>query len=239
MIKLVRVLFLLYLEPNRHMQQQDMRVNTKSTNTKQVGTGKSEPASETSAARVAVAAATATSEPADKMEQIRELMFGGTVRDFDRRLRDILDRLDTESARLSTDFDARLVALEARIAPQIEKLLQQLRSESAARQSALDDLDTRLSQALRTQRNEINAVLQQHEDNAESAEARAREALAQSEQKSTAALAQLREALVNARLELGGEKLAREDLADLMAEVALRLRGAQDVVGSGANAARR
>jgi hypothetical protein len=180
----------------------------------------------------AVAAQAANAEPADKMEQIRELMFGGTVRDFDRRMKELGDRLEAEAARITADYEARLAALEARIAPQIEKLVQQLRQESAARKSALDDLDTRAAQALRSQRDEINAVLQQHEDHAEAAAARGREALAQTEQKLQSALQQLREALAAARSELGGEKLAREDLADLMAEVSLRLRGAQDVVAA-------
>lgn len=175
----------------------------------------------------------ANAEPADKMEQIRELMFGGTVRDFERRMKELGDRLEVEAARITGDYEARIAALESRIAPQIEKLVQQLRQESAARKSALDDLDTRSAQALRSQRDEINAVLQQHEDHAEAAAARAREALAQSEQKLQAALQQVREALASARDELGGEKLAREDLADLMAEVSLRLRGAQDVVTAG------
>ncbi|MFT4257375.1 MAG: hypothetical protein QM599_10520 [Pseudoxanthomonas sp.] len=174
--------------------------------------------------------AAANAEPGDKMEQIRELMFGGTVRDFDRRMRELGDRLEAETARIVADYEARLAALESRIAPQIEKLVQQLRQESAARKDALDDLDSRFGQALRSQRNELDTVLQQHEDNAEAAAERAREALAQSEQKAQAAHQQLREALAAARTELGGEKLAREDLADLMAEVSLRLRGAQDVV---------
>ncbi len=175
----------------------------------------------------------ANAEPADKMEQIRELMFGGTVRDFDRRMKELGDRLDAELARATSALDARIGALESRLDTQLEKLTTQLRAESAARQGALDDLESRLNQSLRTQRNEINAVLQQHEDAAGVAEARARDALAQFDAKTANALQQLRDALATARTELGGEKLAREDLADLMAEVSLRLRGAQDVVKSG------
>lgn len=175
----------------------------------------------------------ANAEPTDKMEQIRELMFGGTVRDFDRRMKELGDRLEAELARTTSALDARINALESRIDTQLEKLTAQLRTESAARQSALDDLESRLNQSLRTQRNELNAVLQQHEDIAEAAEARARDALAQLDAKTAGALQQLRDALATARTELGGEKLAREDLADLMAEVSLRLRGAQDVVKSG------
>ena len=168
-----------------------------------------------------------------KMDQIRELMFGGVVRDFDRRIQEVSERMESELARLANDYENRVATLEARLDPQIEKLGVQLRQESAARTSALDDVDVRFSQAQRTQRSEVNAVLQQHEDNATAAEARAREALAQLDQRTQAALQSVRDALAAARNELGGQKLAREDLADLMAEVSLRLRGTQDASKGG------
>ena len=168
-----------------------------------------------------------------KMDQIRELMFGGVVRDFDRRIQEVSERMESELSRLANDYEKRVAALEARLDPQIEKLGTQLRQESAARTSALDDVDVRFSQAQRTQRSEVNAVLQQHEDNATAAEARARDALAQLDQRTQAALQSVRDALASARNELGGQKLAREDLADLMAEVSLRLRGTQDASKGG------
>ena len=64
-------------------------------------------------------------------------------------------------------------------------------------------------------------------------EARARDALAQLDQRTQPALQSVRDALASARNELGGQKLAREDLADLMAEVSLRLRGTQDASKGG------
>lgn len=169
----------------------------------------------------------------NKMDQIRELMFGGVVRDFDRRIKEVSDRMESELGRLSADYEKRVAALEARLDPQIEKLHVQLRQESAARTSALDDVDVRFGQAQRTQRSEINAVLQQHEDSAAAAENRARDALAQLDERNQAALQSVRDALTSARSELGSQKLAREDLADLMAEVSLRLRGTQDASKSG------
>ena len=169
----------------------------------------------------------------NKMEQIRELMFGGVVRDFDRRIQDVSERMESELSRLAGDFEKRVAALEARLDPQLEKLATQLRQESTARTSALDDVDVRFSQSQRTQRSEINAILQQHEDSATAAEARAREALSQLDARTQAALQAVRDALASARNELGGQKLAREDLADLMAEVSLRLRGTQDASKSG------
>lgn len=169
----------------------------------------------------------------NKMDQIRELMFGGVVRDFDRRLKELAEHMDGELARVAIDYERRIASVEARLDPQLEKLGTLLRQESAARTSALDDIDVRFAQAQRTQRSEINAVLQQHEDNADAAEARAREALAQLDERTQAALQAVREALSSARNELGGQKLAREDLADLMAEVSLRLRGTRDAAQDG------
>ena len=168
----------------------------------------------------------------NKMDQIRELMFGGVVRDFDRRLKELSDRAESEMARIVADYEQRIAALEARLDPRIETLATQLRQESVARTSALDDVDVRFAQAQRTQRSEINAILQQHEDSAHAAESRAREALAQFDERTKTSLQAVRDALASTCSELRGQKLAREDLADLMAEVSLRLRGAQDAAKS-------
>jgi hypothetical protein len=168
----------------------------------------------------------------NKMDQIRELMFGGVVRDFDHRLKELSDRAESEMARIVADYEQRIAALEARLDPRIETLATQLRQESVARTSALDDVDVRFAQAQRTQRSEINAILQQHEDSAHAAESRAREALAQFDERTKTSLQAVRDALASTCSELRGQKLAREDLADLMAEVSLRLRGAQDAAKS-------
>ncbi len=41
----------------------------------------------------------------DKMDQIRELMFGGVVRDFDRRIKELGDRTESEMARVVADYE--------------------------------------------------------------------------------------------------------------------------------------
>jgi hypothetical protein len=168
-----------------------------------------------------------------KMEQIRELMFGGVVRDFDRRLKEMADRVEDEIARACEDYQKRIAALEARLDTQIERMQVQLRQEAAARAVALDDLDTRFGQALRTQRSEVNAILQRHEDEAVAGEARAREALGALEAQTRQNIHALKDALSSSRLQINDEKLAREDLADLMAELSLRLRGTQDPADNG------
>ena len=195
--------------------------------TKQKG-GASRPAA------VPVAADGAGAEGGDrKMDQIRELMFGGMVRDFERRLKDLADRLDGEVVGMADDYHKRIAALEARLDPQIERLLAQVRQEAAARASAIDDIDTRFNQALRTQRGELDAVLQRHEDESVASETRARETLSQFEVRVGQSFQAIRDTLSGTHAQLQGEKVARDDLADLLAELSLRLRGTQESTGNG------
>ena len=168
-----------------------------------------------------------------KMEQIRELMFGSVVRDFERRLTELHDKFEAESARILADGQKRVAELEARQAANIERLQSQLRQESAARTGALEDADSRFSQSLRTQSNEFTAALQRHEDDAVASESRLREAMARLEEQLTQALQGAKEHFAAGHRRLGDEKLAREDMADMMAELALRLRGVQDGSGNG------
>jgi hypothetical protein len=46
----------------------------------------------------------------NKMDQIRELMFGGVVRDFDRRIKELGDRTESEMARVVADYELNLIA---------------------------------------------------------------------------------------------------------------------------------
>lgn len=163
-----------------------------------------------------------------RMEQIRELMSGSLVREFDSRLKQLNARVSDEIAALSDVFNRQVSELEARLSPQIERVQAQLRQESASRASALDDVDVRLHQALRVQRDDINRAIQRNEEDAAAAEARARAALAELERQVQASVSGLRQGLTDARTGLGNEKLARHDLADLLQEVALRLRDARD-----------
>lgn len=172
------------------------------------------------------ASGTASPPGEHKMEQIRELMFGSVVRDFERRLGELHDRFEAESARILADGQKRVAELEARQAAQLERLQNQLRQESAARTGALEDVDSRFSQSLRTQSNEFTAALQRHEDDAVASETRLRETMARLEEQLTQALQGAKEQFAAGHRRLGDEKVAREDMADMLAELALRLRGA-------------
>ena len=60
------------------------------------------------------------------VEQIRDILFGGQMRDYERRFLEITQRLEQESQRLRADLDKRLTALEKRVDEQNDKLAKQL-----------------------------------------------------------------------------------------------------------------
>lgn len=160
-----------------------------------------------------------------KMDQVRDILFGSLMRDYDRRFQELEARVRAEVERLENELGRRAASIEERLEAGLEKSMAQLRQEGAARAAAIEDLDHRASQALRTQRGELVAAIGQVESDLGRSDARSREAIAQLQSSLDAAIRSLRDALSAERDALRGDKLGREDLADMMAELSLRLRG--------------
>jgi uncharacterized protein YukE len=163
------------------------------------------------------------------VDQIRDILFGGQMRDYERRFQEMIQKLDLETQRLRDDFERRSGAIEKRLDEQLEKLLKQLRQEVNDRGQALDDLESRVQQAARTSRTEVNNTLASLQQDMGRSDERLRAAVAEL----NAAIKQLGDAssgaLSGARDELRAEKLSREDLAAMLTEVALRLKGQFDL----------
>ena len=106
-----------------------------------------------------------------------------------------------------------------------ERLAAQLRQESGSRAAALDDLEGRLTQALRTQRTEWNTGIERMEGEVHALGAHARAGMDGLRGEIQRAVQTLRDATTDERELLQGTKVGREDLADLMVELSIRLRG--------------
>lgn len=163
------------------------------------------------------------------VDQIRDILFGGQMRDYERRFGELAQRLEQESARLREDLDRRLGALDSRLDEQVERLARQLKQENADRTRALDDLESRLLQAARTQRDEVQAALAQLGQDLSRNDERGRQALAALAATMDRAVTQADAALGAARQELRSEKVGREDLSAMLGELALRLKGEFDL----------
>jgi uncharacterized phage infection (PIP) family protein YhgE len=167
------------------------------------------------------------------VDQIRDILFGGQMRDYERRFHELSQRLESDAKALHADFEKRCLAIEKRLDEQVERLAKQLRQESNDRGSGIDDLESRLQQAARVARNETQSGfatlaqdLKSTDERLRSALADLQDALRQTQQRGDSALGAARD-------ELRGEKVGREDLAALLSEVALRLKGHFDLPGAG------
>jgi len=87
-------------------------------------------------------------------------LFGGQMRDDERRFQELNQRLEADLARLRDTQGKRLAQVDKRIDDQLDKLGKLLRQEIQDRNGAVDDLESRLQQAARSARGEINKALE-------------------------------------------------------------------------------
>lgn len=163
------------------------------------------------------------------VDQIRDILFGGQMRDYERRFQELNQRLEAELARMRETQEKRLAAMDKRIDDQLDKLGKLLRQEVQDRNGAVDDLESRLQQAARVARSEIGKSIETLGQEIAAADERQRAALADVEAGARARVAEAESALSRVGAELRGEKVGRDDLAALLTEFALRLKGDFDL----------
>ena len=159
------------------------------------------------------------------VDQIRDILFGGQMRDYERRFDELGRQLEAEMTRLRETHEKRIAQIDRRLDEQFEKLGKQLRQEITDRTQAVDDLETRVQQAARTSRSEVNGALAALESELSSTDERLRDALAELSSALAARTSEAGAALARSNADLRAEKVGREDLSGLLAELALRLKG--------------
>lgn len=109
-----------------------------STDSQADGNGLSAPATPTDAS---------LSAEGGNIDKIRDILFGGQMRDYERRFFRIEERLLKESADLREDTRRRFEALEAFIRNEMEALSERLKSEQSARDLSVQGLTRELQAA--------------------------------------------------------------------------------------------
>ncbi len=165
------------------------------------------------------------------VDQIRDILFGGQMRDYERRFQELNQRIEADFEGLRQDQERRFAQLDKRLDEQVEKIGRALRQEVSDRAAATDDLETRLLQSARTQRSELTAAIDTLNHELSHGEERLRAALAELDAALKEQAVRLTQSLTRSRDELRGEKVGRDDLAGLLTEVALRLKGDFDLPG--------
>lgn len=167
----------------------------------------------------------AMTEKAGNLEQVRDILFGGQMRDLDKRFARIEERLQKDLVRLREDVNNSLSSLEAFTKQEIAALSERLKTEHKDRAAGHKELSQGLKDLGRNLDKRINAV-----DEA------AGEGIGELREQLLEASKSLRDEVQNKYAEVSDE-ISREagdlreekansaDIAALLAEMAVRLNG--------------
>ena len=159
------------------------------------------------------------------LDKVRDLLFGGQMRDYDRKFARLEERLGKETAELREEVRRRLSALESYMKAEVESLSERLRAEQDGRAGADKDLGRELRDSAqqfgqkvsqlddlvsRNQRDLRQQLHAQHQELVDDIRQRVEDVLGR---------------LAHEAQELRSDKTDRKALAALLTEMAMRLNG--------------
>lgn len=167
-----------------------------------------------------------------KVDRIRDILFGSQMRDYDSRFQRLDERLTREAAEARADTQKRLEALETFLKGALESLTNRLNTEQFARGHAVEKLAQDLVETAKTLElgtknlgahadREFHALRQQLLDQSKALGDEIREKHGQ-----------VKAALDREAEQIRGAMTGRESLAEMLSEVALRLKNEFRVPGA-------
>lgn len=157
------------------------------------------------------------------IDKIREILFGGQMRDYERRFARLEERLVKEASDLRDDTRRRFDALEAFVKQELEALSERLQFEQRARDDSVQDL----ARALKETGQSIERKLAQLDEQTARGQRELRQQILDQSKSLSEEIRQKRDelaALVEREVAaLSSDKTDRAALAGLFSEVALRL----------------
>lgn len=167
------------------------------------------------------------------VDKIREIIFGGQMRDYERRFSVLEERLLKEASDLRGEINRRMDVLESFVKKEIELLLGRLKVEQADRADAVKEL----GHELRTGNKAIEKRIATLDEVVSSGNRELRQSLL-AQAKALSDEGQKRHQELTAALDrraaqLQSDKTDREALAGMFTEVALRLKGEFKMPGNG------
>ena len=160
---------------------------------------------------------------AANLDKVRDLIFGGQMRDYDRRFVALEERLLKETTDLREDVRKRLTAIEGLISREIEALNDRLKAEQEDRSTASKDLARQLDDTART----FEKKTSQLDDQMARGLREVRQQLHEQHRQLSDDLKQqadaILERLAREAQQLHSDKTDRASLAALLTEMAMRL----------------
>jgi hypothetical protein len=173
-----------------------------------------------------------TIDESGKVDRIRDILFGSQMRDYDGRFQRLDERLTREAADSRADTQKRLEGLETFIKGALESLTNRLNTEQFARGHAVEKLTHDLTETAKALEvatkslgehadREFHALRQQLLDQSKALSAEIREKHGQ-----------VKADLEREAEQIRGAMTGRESLAEMLSEVALRLKNEFRVPGA-------
>jgi len=157
------------------------------------------------------------------VDKIREIIFGGQMRDYERRFGQLESRIDADLKRMRDDFDTRLTQLDGFVRRELDKLLDKLNTERKERK----DSHKQLEKQINATQSELGEEIAGLDERTSKEQMEIRNSMRDTEkslmsqiQKSFDELKQL----VDRQIELlQTDKIDRGEMAEYLTEVAMRL----------------
>ena len=172
-----------------------------------------------------------TSAEGGNVDRIRDILFGPQMRDYDGRFQRLEERLNLEANALRTDVQKRLEAIESFAKGEFEAMSNRVKAEQSERGQAVEKLARDLVETAKAIESKLG-----HLDERAGKDLRDLRQQLLEQSKSLSAEFKDRHDQIKARLEnearlIRGAMTGRESLAEMLHEIALRLKGEFHVPG--------
>ncbi len=165
------------------------------------------------------------------VDKIRDILFGGQMRDYERRFEALEKRIVSENRRLADDLTARFEQLDKFMRAEFEAHTERLAAERKERVSDFEDQANQLAESRKALENKIADVDDSLASAAQDIRNRLHEQGGELLELIRRSKEELSVSLNEETSRLSNDKVAREDLAALLQEVALRLNREFDLPG--------
>ncbi len=165
----------------------------------------------------------ANAAPEGNVDQIRDILFGGQMRDYDRRFDELDERSKRDAERARAEFIKRFESIEQLLKDQADKHAAQLKkldAELKASAEAATVSSERLAKALRT---ELADVDEKHDAGSSALRDRVHKLANETAESLRSSQDEISVIIDRMGTGLRDEKVARDELAGFFSEMALRL----------------
>lgn len=161
----------------------------------------------------------------NNVDQIRDILFGGQMRDYELRFARLEEKLEKEQARLASDMNSRLDSLDKFVRRELQRHVEKLQQERKSRMAEIQEL-TQAMQHLDTQ---LSDKIQNLDDETKEDFSEVRQALRDEVSQLQMRLREQQDDLLsnlnNETSKLRADKISHQSLSGLFSELGMRLNG--------------